>query len=188
MLDRALNVKERLIKFVKEHEPGDSEYQPRNERLLPKDWIYINRLRMALKAFETATLETQGYRPWLSDWFITLHVLMSELYDWQVDAQEVQGDTHLALCFSTAWRKLEKYYKLVDQTPVYYAAILLNPTQKTQKLRELWHTPDTRLWIEPTIQKVRAMWQQQYRPVYRATTSTTPVRGQTTTIRWSFSY
>ena len=177
MLDRAIDVEQRLEKFVKEHKPDSkAKYRPSNDRLKAKDWIYIKRLRRALEAFNIATKQTEGFRPWLSDWFITLHILMAHIDDWRVDAVEVQEDAYLAACFNASWRKLEKYYTLVDETPVYYAAILLNPTQKIQKLRELWHTHDTSIWIEPTVEKVKALWRQQYKPLHRQTTTTTYIR------------
>jgi hypothetical protein len=56
---------------------------------------------------------------------------MAEIDDWRVDAKDIQGDDYLATCLTASWNKMEKYYKLVDDTPVYYAAILLNPTLKT---------------------------------------------------------
>ena len=82
---------------------------------------------------------------------------MAEINDWQADALEVQGDSYLATCFEASWLKMEKYYKLVDETPVYYAAILLNPTLKTQKLREMWYTDDTIPWIAMVVDKVKTM-------------------------------
>ena len=177
MLYRALDVKERLIKFVRERQAdNNAPWCPQDDRLLAKDWVYINRLRMALRAFEDATIHTQGYRPWLSDWFITLHMLISKINDWKVDVIEVQGDNALATAFTTSWNKLKKYYQLVDETPIYYAAILLHPKLKQQKLREMWNTVETTPWIQPTIDKVRALWKQQYKPRSEATATSTHVR------------
>ena len=132
MLNRALCVQERLSKFCRDHKP----------------------VKKALETFEAATIVNQGYDVWLSDWFITIDRLLNRIHDWKMDALEVQGDEELAACFTASWNKIEKYYKLVDQTSVYYAAILLNPTLKRQKLREMWRTNEQRPWIEPVIQQV----------------------------------
>jgi hypothetical protein len=176
MLNRAIDVEKRLESFVAKHKPDPkATYRPKDERLMTKDWTYIKRLRKALKAFDDTTLQSQGFRPWLSDWFISLHLLLNYVNDWKVDAVNVQGDAYLATCFTASWNKLEKYYVLVDQTPIYYAAILLNPTLKAQKLRDMWNTDETRHWIEPSIEKVRAIWRQYYKPLHRQTT-TTPLR------------
>lgn len=173
MLDRAVDVKQRLVKFVRDHKPDiNAQYTPQSDRLTPKDWLFIERLRMALEAYQAATLHTQGYRPWLSDWFTTLHWLMGEIDDWRVDAKDVQGDDYLAACLTASWNKMEKYYKLVDETPVYYAAILLNPTLKTQKLREMWNTDDTIPWVSIIEDKVKAMWRTHYKPAFQRAQST----------------
>jgi hypothetical protein len=103
---------------------------------------------------------TEGTRPLLSDWFTTLHFLLNEVDAWK---QESLEDDVLSFCLTTAWLKIEKYYKLVDQTPIYYAAILLNPTLKTHYLRSIWHQPDTIHWIESTKEKVKALWRSQYK-------------------------
>lgn len=166
MLNRALCVRKRLEKFVRDHKPENkATYRPKDERLSDRDWAYIERLYTALQAFETTTEQSEGFKPLLSDWFISLHMLMHHLHEWKVDALEVQGDSALATTLVASWNKLEKYYKLVDQTPVYYAAILLHPALKTQKLQELWNTNETKPWIEPTIELVRQMWQRHYKPI-----------------------
>ena len=182
MLTRALNVRERLTKFVREHKPqntagGDphsERYRPQNERLTAKDWIFLERLYSALEAFYAATMVTQGYEPWLSDWFTTLHWLLNEVNDWKVDALEEQGDEHLAACLGASWNKIEKHYKLVDNMHVYYAAILLNPTLKTAKLRQMWSSnPDTAPWVSQVEEYVKTMWRTQYKPANRASTACT---------------
>jgi hypothetical protein len=55
---------------------------------------------------------------------------------------------------------------------VYYAAILLNPTLKTAKLREMWsNNPDTAPWVSQVEEYVKAMWRTQYKPANRASTT-----------------
>jgi hypothetical protein len=67
MLTRALNVRERLAKFVREHQPeytlDPDKYRPQKERLTPNDWFFLERLHSALEAFYAATIVTQGYEP-----------------------------------------------------------------------------------------------------------------------------
>jgi hypothetical protein len=180
MLTRALNVRERLTKFVREHKPQDTSggdpqkqrYRPQNERLTLNDWHHLERLHGALEAFYAAAMVTQGYEPWLSDWFTTLHWLLNEVNDWKVDAIEEQGDEHLATCLGASWNKIEKYYKLVDTMPLYYAAILLNPTLKTAKLRQMWsNNPATAPWVSQVEEHVKAIWRTQYKPSQRPSTT-----------------
>ena len=39
-------------------------------------------------------------------------------------------EDHYDININAAWSKLEKYYKKLDDTPVYYAAVLLHPNLK----------------------------------------------------------
>ena len=145
MLIRALHVKERLTKFTRDHTPDPSaSYTPFEDRLLKADWSYITKLKRALQAYDAATMVNQGHDAWLSDWFLSLHLLLDKINRWKNEAVEVDGDERLAAAFTSPWNKVEKYYKLVDQTPIYYAAILLNPTLKLQRLQQLWKTNETK--------------------------------------------
>jgi hypothetical protein len=168
MLNRAFCVQERITKFVRSHKADpEAIYQPWNDRLVKGDWTHLERLKKALQSFEAATIVNQGHDAYLSGWFTTLHTLLNSLDNWKIHAVEVLGDDELAACFTASWNKIEKYYKLVDRTPVYYAAILLDPTLKLQKLREMWHTDETRPWIEPVVELVRQMWLTDYKPRYK---------------------
>ena len=167
MLTRALNVKERLTKFSREHTPDPSaSYSPYEDRLLKADWSYIAKLKKALETYDAATMVNQGHDAWLSDWFPSLHLAMNKIDSWKNQARELDGDERLAAAFTSSWNKIEKYYKLVDQTPIYYAAIVLNPALKLQKLRQLWYTNETKTWIEPCRQQVKDIYEKQYKQQY----------------------
>ena len=142
MLDRAIDIKSRLTTFVQKHKPDSkAKYRPHDDRLISKDWTCIERHYATLESFYVATMDTQGHNLSLDEWFTTLHYLLNEIHDWKVEAVDVHGDNHLAACLTASWNQIEKYYKLVDETPIYYAAILLNPSPKMQKLREMWQQP-----------------------------------------------
>jgi hypothetical protein len=163
-LGRVLNVKERLIKFIKHHKPPrDSKYRPQDDRLSPAEWTFIERLHTCLEEYYISTHTTEGYRPLVCDWFMTLHYLLNAVDAWQQEAREYLKDKHLQQALQASWLKLEKYYKLTDNTPIYYAAIILNPTLKTHWFHEAWTTPEQQEWIQPTIAAVRAIWRSQYK-------------------------
>jgi hypothetical protein len=111
---------------------------------------------------------TQGHKPWLNDWFTVLHTLLNEVDRLKQEALDIDGDEYLSACITASWNKVERYYKLTDKTPVYYAAIVLNPTLKVQKLREMWCTEETELWVSEVEEKVKAMWRTLYKPPPRA--------------------
>ncbi len=103
-------------------------------------------------------MTTEGYRPTLDEWFMSLHGLMNEIDAWEVEARDEIGDIGLETALHAAWLKIEKYYKLTDTMPVYYAAIILNPTLKTRWFYDQWTDDEQLKWIQPTIDKVRTMW------------------------------
>lgn len=158
-LTRALNTKERLIKFRKDHVPAaNAKWKPKDDTLTPSDWYHFERLHGCLEAFYAATMVTEGYRPTLDEWFTSLHGLMNEINIWEVEARDEMGDIGLETALHAAWLKVEKYYSLTDSMPVYYAAIVLNPTLKTRWFYDQWTDDEQLKWIQPAIDKVRTLW------------------------------
>lgn len=60
---------------------------------------------------------------------------------------------------NSGWEKLSKYYKLTDQSPVYIAALVLNPNFKWRYIQENW----TKEWIPAAKEKMRQFWDS-YKP------------------------
>ena len=85
---------------------------------------------------------------------------MGEIWTWEVEARDELSDPALEMALHAAWLKIVKYYKLADDMPVYYAAIILNPTLKDRWLARIWTDDKQRTWIKPIVDKVRAMWLQ----------------------------
>ena len=79
--------------------------------------------------------------------------MLDELDSWRADfADEATKDpTFVALSDAArhAWQKREKNYKLSDDTPFPYAALILNPTMKKQWFVDRWSsgTVEQRSWI-----------------------------------------
>lgn len=160
-LTRALNTKERLIKFRAAHKPAaNAKWKPKDENLTPSDWYHFEKIHGCLESFYAATMTTEGHKPLLTEWFQSLHALMGEIWTWEVEARDELSDPALELALHAAWLKIEKYYKLADDMPVYYAAIILDPTLKDRWLAQIWTDDKQRTWIKPTVDKVRAMWSQ----------------------------
>lgn len=97
------------------------------------------------------------------DFFMVLHHLMNSVDAWEEEAGGDLKDKRLETSLRASWLKLEKYYKLVDETPIYYAAIILNPTLKIQYFHQIWTSETQVEWIQPTIAKVREIWTTQFK-------------------------
>jgi hypothetical protein len=174
-IGRAINVRERLMKFIKTHKPPlRRKYKPQSDRLTPSDWQYLERLHSCLETFYAATMLTEGHKSDLSDWFTTLHHLLREIDEWKTEASEVLQDDYLVASLTASWNKIEKYYKKVDETPVYYAAIVLNPTLKLQWFRENWTSIEERPWITQIEVAVKELWRRDYKKELQKKTTTAP--------------
>jgi hypothetical protein len=155
---------------VRDHKPNQNTlFKPQDSPITPNDWAFIELIHTALRAFDQATVLTEGHEPVLSDWYISIHELMRYINDWKAEVR-ILGDNDLKTRLVASWNKLEKYYLFADQAPVYYAAILLNPCLKREKLVELWQANPRR--IEQAVNQVRQIWQRHYRPKPQATTTT----------------
>lgn len=170
-------MKERINKFIRLHQPArDSKYRPQDDRLTPTDWLFIERMHSCLKSYYAATIVTEGHRPLLHQWFTTLQWLMDKVDAWKQDAIDLMQDDYVAACLTALWNKIEKYYILVDSMPVYYAAIMLNPTYKTHWFRQNWQTEEKLLWIPIVEEKVKAIWRSQYKSNNSSSSSLTSIR------------
>jgi hypothetical protein len=166
-IGRVLNTKERLLKFIKQHKPArDSKYRPIDDRLTPAEWVFIERLHTCLEEYFQATKQSEGHRPLLCDWFMTLHHLFNLVDAWQQEAKDYLKDKRLEQSLKASWLKLEKYYKLADETPIYYAAIVLNPLLKTHWFHQYWTSPEQQQWIQPVIEQIRAIWRADFKPQF----------------------
>ncbi|EXL65349.1 hypothetical protein FOPG_18415, partial [Fusarium oxysporum f. sp. conglutinans race 2 54008] len=58
------------------------------------------------------------------------------------------------------WAKLDKYYRLTEESPAYVAAIVLHPSHKWHYIQENWKEE----WIEPSKKLIETLWNE-YKPV-----------------------
>jgi len=60
-------------------------------------------------------------------------------------------------------QKLDDYYKLLDDTPVYVAAVVLQPQLKWQWIEKVWGSKrNGKKWIHAAKSSVRSLWQEEY--------------------------
>lgn len=62
----------------------------------------------------------------------------------------------LATGVNLAWKKLDEYYQMTDQSPVYVAAVVLDPAYTWRWLRSKWKNRQD--WIVTSEQAVRDFW------------------------------
>ena len=66
---------------------------------------------------------------------------------------------YLAGCAEAVWTKCEKYYLKADETAVYYAVIVLDPTLKLQWFNDKWGDHLVKKdWIQRAADAVEELW------------------------------
>lgn len=76
-----------------------------------------------------------------------------EVNEPQVDLEKTE---HFNTGINTAWLKLEKYFKLVNRSPLYTAAIVLHPAWRLEYFEDKWaEHPD---WIKTAKKTFKALF------------------------------
>jgi len=52
---------------------------------------------------------------------------------------QFKDDVIFAPMFNSGWAKMTKYYRLLDKTPAYIAAIILHPLRKWRYIENHWN-------------------------------------------------
>lgn len=65
-------------------------------------------------------------------------------------------------CCNSGWKKLDKYYTLTGNTPVYVTSVVLDPTQKWTYFEESWGLEHPE-WLVEWKEKVEDFWASTYR-------------------------
>ena len=162
MAVRALQFRYGINEFVDRHANDDGGMKRfEKNRMFSDDWQTITDLSTVLESFYKYTMEMQGKREngALYDVIPNMEALLNHLED----CKKIYKTSlpHLATTINLGWMKIDKYYTLLDKTPVLYAAVVLDPRVKWTFFESNWeHKPD---WISSAKKKVRKLWEKDYR-------------------------
>ncbi|TKA68421.1 hypothetical protein B0A49_13253, partial [Cryomyces minteri] len=133
------------------------------DQLTPEDWQELVDLRDLLEPMKTLTIRLQGNATTGSHGALWESLGAMELLLEKLETKKKQYEhlpnSHFKACIKLGWKKLEKYYQLTDESPVYRAAIFLHPRHKWTWFRKHWRKshPD---WIISAKIAVTALWQE----------------------------
>jgi hypothetical protein len=83
----------------------------------------------------------------------------------QIGAEFLSLEHHLTHSINAAWQKLEYYYNLSDNTPLYRTAVFLHSKLKWRWFGKYWETKPE--WIAAAREAVNDLWSE-----YKVTTPT----------------
>ncbi|KAM3537964.1 hypothetical protein ARSEF1564_009127 [Beauveria bassiana] len=87
--------------------------------------------------------------------------LLEALEGYKQLAYGIPDPEHFRINVNLGWEKLNKYYRLLDDTPIYCTALALHPAFRWGYFETEWQDrPD---WVKKAKQMVREVWETQYR-------------------------
>ena len=171
MVDRALNLRERIDRFCYENagemhgnstrkktgKDADAQYLLKNDALTNDDWQALAEVKAILQKFYVLTKRAEGSkltsdRGVLSDYMTTLNDLLDHVrsnrddLNTRADDPDLTSDavSHLRACIVNCWTKLDEYFAKINETPAHYASVVTNPKMKWAYFEYVWK--DAILW------------------------------------------
>lgn len=93
--------------------------------------------------------------------FSRLVYILAKLLNQEACSSEERPDPHLLHCINMGWFVLDKYYALTEESPVYAAALLLDPSKRSRYITHNWPAS----WHTAAIDGARQMWLDEYAKV-----------------------
>ncbi|KAK2675228.1 hypothetical protein RAB80_010212 [Fusarium oxysporum f. sp. vasinfectum] len=155
-----------------------------DDKMSSEDWAVIAEYLAILKPLKIATKRLEG-RPeegkYGAIWevLLTMEWLLQHLEDSKLQ-HEHDEEPYLRIGCNLGWMKLDKYYTLTEDSPVYLASLVLHPAFRWPSVESQWADhPD---WLERGKIAVRELWEE-YRklPVEQDTIPEQPTAARKTT-------
>ena len=122
------------------------------DMLFDEDWKELEQIAEILEPFKNHTKSMEGRRDSLAETIPTMELLLGKL-----EAAKTKWEgTAIGLSCNNAWNIFNKYYKFLDRSPVYIAAIVLDPRYKWAWFEKVWaEHPD---WITEAKRNIKELW------------------------------
>lgn len=133
-----------------------------DDKMTSEDWAVIAEYLAILKPLKIATKRLEG-RPeegrYGAVWevLLTMEWLLKHLEESKMQ-HEHDEEPYLRVGCNLGWMKLDKYYALTDDSPVYLAALVLHPAFRWPAVESQW--ADHPEWLERGKRAVRGLWEE----------------------------
>ena len=90
---------------------------------------------------------------------------MIELLLRHIEKKKEQHKNHLFLAtyINLTWKKLDEYYKIMDDTPIYGAALFLYLNHRFRYFKQKWTTKTLKSYQKPMLKAIRKLYTKQYK-------------------------
>ncbi|KAK2469374.1 hypothetical protein H9L39_19091 [Fusarium oxysporum f. sp. albedinis] len=147
--------------------------QPENQ-LSDKDWEVVEIFAQILSYYEATIkmLEGDGQirkrkRGWTGlygniwDVIQGFEFLLEQLERFKDIAKDFPDTEHFRININLGWQKLNEYYEILSETPIYYTGLTLHPAYRWKWFERNW--TDRPEWIDEAKNMVHDVWRFEYR-------------------------
>ncbi|OWT42447.1 hypothetical protein VFPPC_18547 [Pochonia chlamydosporia 170] len=172
MLQAALSLKDAVDgyfnKWMEEDCAGDE--------LSSEDWIILEKIKFFLEKLKMTTKALESSFATLDNVLLAMDFVLAQF---EAGKEAYTDDPIMAPMYNSGWAKLDKYYRLTDESPAYVAAIVLHPSHKWHYIHENWK-PE---WVESSKKLIEALWGE-YKPVGSPPLSEVPRATTNEFLKW----
>ena len=137
------------------------EPELQKDLLLPQDWKTLADICRFLSVFYDTTKATEGSKHSVERVIPTMDYLLSH---YEQSSTQYSRNDFMKPCIETGWSKLREYYQKTDDTPLYTAAVVLDPSWKWTYFDEHWADTHPE-WIPIARRNVSNLWNTQYKSI-----------------------
>ena len=148
-----LNTFEDAVELKASYSSYCADYDKDEYQLTTSEWQLVQLTIDFLQPFKEATKRCEGDYVTLDKVQLIMDALAAHFKE-QKDLHRT--NTSFTESIITGWYAFDKYYKLIDQTGAYTAAILLHPSYRKSYLQTAWQKD----WVSHGVDRARALWQQ----------------------------
>ena len=124
----------------------------RLDELSDDDWELLRHIQAFLESIAQTTKALESNKTTLDTVLPEMDFILSKFEDGKLEFKE---HPQLSKMFNSGWSKLDKYYQLTSETPVYTAAMVLNPRHKWQFVERNWQK---KKWIKDSKRMMQEYW------------------------------
>lgn len=127
------------------------------DELSAEDWITLEKIESFLEKLKMTTKALESSFATLDNVLLAMDFMLAQF---ESGKEAHVDDATLAPMYNSGWAKLDKYYRLTDESPAYVAAIVLHPSHKWHYINENWKKE----WAESSKKLIDKLWDE-YKPV-----------------------
>ena len=124
----------------------------RLDELSEEEWELLQHIQEFLDAISQTTKALESNLVTLDNVLPAMDFILTQFKEGK---KRFKDHSQFSKMFNSGWAKLNKYYMLTKDTPIYVAALVLNPSHKWNYIQRNW---DQRKWVEDAKKIMQAFW------------------------------